>query len=209
MKAEIRELADRIRALEAELDTRLAERRRAFGYRMRKGRLVISRKVRARQAALKIGLRRYLVDSGALEILTSPFIYIVVVPIAALDAVASLYQAVCFRVYGLRQVPRREYVVFDRHRLPYLNAIQKLNCLYCSYANGILAYVAEIASRTEQYWCPIKHAERVAGTHLRYGDFLAYGDVGDYPNSLEDQRARLKAETGKTEAAKTPPEGGV
>lgn len=208
MKAEIRELVERIRTLEAELDRRLAERRRAFGYRMRHGRLVISRQVRARQAALKIGLRRYLVDSGALAVLTSPFIYIVVLPIAALDTAASLYQAVCFPVYGLRRVQRRDYVVFDRHRLPYLNAIQRLNCLYCGYANGVLAYVGEIASRTEQYWCPIKHAERVAGTHRRYDDFLEYGDVADYPDSLEAQRRRLKAETDGA-AAKTPPDSGV
>jgi hypothetical protein len=208
MRPEIRELLDRIRTLESELDAQLAERRRAFGYRMRQGRVVISRKVRARQAALKIGIRRYLVDSGVLAVLTAPFIYIVVLPIAALDAAASLYQAVCFPVYGLRRVRRRAYVVFDRHRLPYLNAIQKLNCLYCAYANGVLAYVSEIASRTEQYWCPIKHAERVAGTHRRYDGFLEYGDVTNYPESLGEQRRRLKAETDEA-AEKNPPESGV
>jgi hypothetical protein len=208
MKADIDDLLARIRTLEAELDARVAERRRAFGYRMRQGRVMISRRVQARQRALKIGLHRYLLDSGILTILTAPFIYVVVLPILALDAFASLYQAICFRVYGLAQVRRQDYVVFDRHRLPYLNAIQKLNCLYCAYANGVLAYVAEIASRTEQYWCPIKHAERVAGTHRRYDGFLEYGEVSDYPDSLEDQREQLKAEL-EGQNAKTPPESGV
>jgi hypothetical protein len=208
MKVETEELLARIRALESELDTRLAERRRAFGYRMRRGRVLISRRVQARQRALKIGIRRYLLDSGVLTILTAPFIYAVVLPILLLDAFASVYQAICFRVYGLSRVRRRDYVVFDRHRLPYLNAIQKLNCLYCAYANGVVAYVAEIASRTEQYWCPIKHAERVAGTHRRYDGFLDYGDVGDYPDSLDGQRRKLKAELAG-QNAKTPPESGV
>lgn len=208
MKVETEELLARIRALESELDTRLAERRRAFGYRMRRGRVLISRRVQARQRALKIGIRRYLLDSGVLTILTAPFIYAVVLPILLLDAFASVYQAICFRVYGLSRVRRRDYVVFDRHRLPYLNAIQKLNCLYCAYANGVVAYVAEIASRTEQYWCPIKHAERVAGTHRRYDGFLDYGDVGDYPDSLDGQRRKLKAELAG-QNAKNPPESGV
>ncbi|GLK53151.1 MAG: hypothetical protein CMF76_06250 [Maricaulis sp.] len=208
MRAEIDDLIARIRSLEGELENRLAERRRAFGYRMRQGRIVISRRVRKRQQALKIGLHRYLLASGVMAVLTAPFIYIVVLPIAALDAFASLYQSICFRVYGLARVRRRDYVVFDRHKLPYLNVIQKLNCLYCAYANGVLAYVAEIASRTEQYWCPIKHAARVTGTHRRYDGFLEYGDVADYPEGLEGQRQKLKQEL-EAGKAKTPPEGGA
>jgi hypothetical protein len=34
-----------------------------------------------------------------------------------------------------------------------------------AYANGVFAYVREVGSRTEQYWCPIKHARRVLGVH--------------------------------------------
>ena len=194
MRTEINELFEKIRSLEGELETRLAERRRSYGYKLEQGRLFITREARERQAALKVGLRRYLVDSGVLTILTAPFIYAVAVPVFALDVVASLYQAVCFRVYDVKQVKRRDYVVFDRHRLPYLNLIQKVNCFYCSYANGVIAYVHEIASRTEQYWCPIKHAERISGTHRRYGEFLEYGDVGDYPEGLDKQRQRLREE---------------
>ena len=141
---------------------------------------MISRRVRKRQQALKIGLHRYLLASGVMAVLTAPFIYIVVLPIAALDAFASLYQSICFRVYGLARVRRRDYVVFDRHKLPYLNVIQKLNCLYCAYANGVLAYVAEIASRTEQYWCPIKHAKPAKGVHPYHAGFADFGDAEAY-----------------------------
>jgi len=49
----------------------------------------------------------------------------------------------------------------DRSKLHYLNALESLNCV-CCYANGLTAFVAEIAGRTEQHWCPIKHARVLA-----------------------------------------------
>jgi hypothetical protein len=54
-------------------------------------------------------------------------------------------------------------ISFDRRKLAYLNAIEKLNC---DYANGILTYAREIASRTEQFWCPIKHAAMPRATGI-------------------------------------------
>ena len=48
-------------------------------------------------------------------------------------------------------MPRGQYIVIDRHRLKYLNAIEKLNCVYCGYGNGVIAYARDIAGRTEQY----------------------------------------------------------
>jgi hypothetical protein len=194
MKRDINELVAKIRDLESELEDKLIERRRDLEYKWSHGRAVFSREVKERQRKLKIGAGRFFASSGFWEILTSPFIYAVTIPLVLLDIFASAFQAVCFRVYGIRQVKRREYVVFDRHRLAYLNILQKINCTYCAYANGVLAYVLEIASRTEQYWCPIKHAERVKGTHRRDDAFLEYGDVQSYPDSLQAQRRALKAE---------------
>ncbi len=59
-------------------------------------------------------------------------------------------------------------------------ALEKLNCAYCSYANGVIAYVREIAGRTEQYWCPIKHARRAIGAYSHYAQFHDYGDAGGF-----------------------------
>lgn len=42
--------------------------------------------------------------------------------------------------------------------------------------------------RTEQYFCPIKHARKILGTHGRYNRFLAYGDAQDYAKRLEEFR---------------------
>ena len=61
--------------------------------------------------------------------------------------------------------------------LAYLNALEKLNCAYCSYANGVIAFTREVAGRTERYWCPIKHARRVLGAHPHYSEFVDYGDA--------------------------------
>lgn len=84
---------------------------------------------------------------------------------------------------------RTDYIVLDRGHLAYLNLLERLNCVYCSYANGICAYVAEIAARTEQHWCPIKYANRLRSPHSRYQHFLAYGDAERYLREIEAVRS--------------------
>ena len=93
---------------------------------------------------------------------------------------------------GQRSARRCELMVLGH--LAYLNAIEKINCAYCSYANGLLAYVREVASRTEEYWCPIKHARRVLGVHPRYGSFVDYGDADAYRHELERLRTEARSE---------------
>jgi len=86
-------------------------------------------------------------------------------------------------------VRRQDFIVFDRHHLAYLNVLEKINCAFCSYANGVISYAQEIASKTEQKWCPIKHARRLLMTHQRYIDFAEFGDVKGYisrVNNTED-----------------------
>ena len=121
----------------------------------------------------------------------APFTYALAVPIALLDGAVSLYQAVSFRLLGIEQVERSRYVVFTRQGLPYLNGLQKLNCAYCSYANGVIAYAREIASRTEQYWCPIKHEQRPPAPHERYDAFLPYGDATRADERMEALREQI------------------
>ena len=110
---------------------------------------------------------------------------------ALLDTWVTIYQWVCFPIYGIARVPRRHYFVIDRHKLAYLNAIEKVNCTFCSYANGLLAYVREVAARTEQYWCPIKHARPLAVPHTRYHLFFDYGDAEGYRRGLVTLRRTL------------------
>ena len=134
-------------------------------------------------------------------LLSLPFIYGMAVPFALLDLSIWLYQSVSFPLYGIARVRRRDSFVLDRARLPYLDAVQKFNCFYCSYANGVLGYAREIAARTEQYWCPIKHAHAPAGVHDRYRDFVDYGDAARFPSRAQRLRGSLVAEAADAEAA--------
>jgi hypothetical protein len=86
------------------------------------------------------------------------------------------------------------YMVNDRHRLAYLNIIEKANCGYCGYANGVMAYAREIISRTEQHWCPIRHARQVPDAHKRYPQFFPCGDAVSWREKLQDKRRDLVAE---------------
>ena len=138
-------------------------------------------------------------STPALVILSSPLIYMCVFPFLLLDVTVALYQFVCFPIYGIPRVRRKDYLVFDRGRLAYLNTIEKIGCLYCSYANGLLAMITEIGARTEQHFCPIKHARRLLQTHSRYGKFLPYGDARAYreqsdtvAQAYDDINARAK-----------------
>ena len=128
----------------------------------------------------KVSSWRHLRNTPWLVILSSPLIYACALPFLLLDAAVAVYQLVCFPIYGIPKVRRRDYLVFDRGKLAYLNTIEKVGCIYCSYANGLLGYITEIAARTEQHFCPIKHAHRLAKVHSRYGTFLPYGDARAY-----------------------------
>lgn len=133
----------------------------------------------------KTSVWRHIMGTRPLVLLSVPLIYACVVPFLLLDASVALYQTVCFPIYRIPKVRRKDYLVFDRGRLVYLNAIEKVGCVYCSYTNGLLAYIAEIAARTEQHFCPIKHAHPVLQPHSRYPKFVPYGDARAYRNRSE------------------------
>lgn len=173
----IAELSDKIQVLEQELEAELARRNAALRIGMEEGRVAFEAELLRRHRELRTRLAPYVLRARLLVLLTAPVIYALIVPLVLLDLFMTVYQAICFPVYKIEKVRRADYFAFDRGHLAYLNAVEKINCAYCSYANGLLAYAREIASRTEQYWCPIKHARRVIGTHARYAQFEDYGDA--------------------------------
>jgi len=173
-------LMDRIAALEMELAAEIAKERAGLRYGLEQGRIAFEQEVLRRHRELRTRLSEYILNARPLVVLTAPVIYSLIVPLVILDISVSIYQAVCFPAYGIEKVRRRDYFTFDRAHLAYLNALERLNCAYCSYANGLIAYVREIAGRTEQYWCPIKHARRMIATHDHYREFVDYGDAEAY-----------------------------
>jgi hypothetical protein len=148
--------------------------------------------VRSEQVKLRSSLLKYIRGSRFFVALTSPFIYGCIIPFVILDVFITLYQAFSFPIYGIPKVRRSDYIVFDRGKLRYLNLLERINCAYCSYGNGVLGYVVEIAARTEQHWCPIRHAHRIEHPHDRYPHFLPYGDAAAYRAKVDDVRSDFK-----------------
>jgi hypothetical protein len=191
MNERIARLLAQMNAVEEELRTALHEQETRVLFRVHGKRIEFEGSVRERHRRLRQGLVRWLARMRPQNLLTAPFIYGMAVPLAFLDLCLTVYQAVCFPIYRIAKVRRADYIVEDRRHLGYLNLIEQLHCTYCGYANGLIAYGSEIAARTEQYWCPIKHARKVLGSHARYARFLDYGDATDYPAKLEQFRAVL------------------
>ena len=188
MKDKLEGLLERIKELEKELLVEVEAKQQQFSYRIQDRKVQFTENARARHTLLAQKLTRYLYEAKPLSILSTPMILFCALPIVFMDFVAAVFQFVCFPVYGIPKVPRNDYVVMDRRRLFYLNSIEKWNCVYCEYVNGVLAYVQEIAGRTEQYWCPIKHALRLRTMHSRYSHFLDYGDAEQYRQRIEQVR---------------------
>jgi hypothetical protein len=134
--------------------------------------------------------------------LTAPAIYSLLVPLALMDVWITIYQRICFPIYGIPRVRRRDFIAFDRHRLGYLNAIEKANCSYCAYANGLFAYLREVSARTDQYWCPIKHARAMRDPHLHYPSFVDYGDAEGYHRRLPVLRTSWSSRKKPSEASR-------
>lgn len=188
MSVSVENLVARIRSLQDQLEDEIDAKRDEFNYRIEKRRVVFEAEVARRHREIKTRLWSYVKGARLLVVLTAPFIYALIIPFLLLDLFVTAYQAVCFPVYRIEKVRRADYIVFDRRHLAYLNGLQKLNCTYCSYVNGLIAFVREIASRTEQHWCPIKHARRIEGAHERYLRFIEFGDAEGFPERLENFR---------------------
>jgi hypothetical protein len=200
MRSRMDDLLENIAKLEHELELELNRARERWRYRIESGRIRFERDVRLAHQRLRQSIPRFLRESRVLNVATAPIIYSMIVPIALLDAWITAYQAICFRVYGIARVRRSSYVVIDRHHLAYLNGIEKLNCVYCGYANGVFAYVREIAGRTEQYWCPIRHAKRVRAPHPYYRRFVDFGDAEGYKRELPPLRTQLAEDASARDA---------
>jgi len=192
MHDEIRRILGEIRALEEELRDKLHAHEARLEFRIRGRRVELAEEIRAAHRKARVGIIRWVASGDIRNILSAPFIFALIIPFALLDLFLCIYHAVCFRLYRLPPVPRADYVVIDRHHLHYLNILQKLNCVYCGYVNGVIAWARELASVTEQYWCPIKHARKVRGSHTRYAQFIDYGDTEAMAVRVVDLREKLR-----------------
>jgi hypothetical protein len=192
--SKIPSLENAIQLLEKELMKEVALKRAELKYGMEKGRAIFEKEVLRRHKELKIGLWKYIKNVSPGVFFTSPIIYFGIFPIMIMDIFVTVYQFFCFPAYNIPKVKRSDYFVFERTHLQYLNVIQAINCAYCSYGNGVIAYAREIFALTEQHWCPIKHAKKVIGYHDKYQDFAEFGDADAFVKRYMKDREGKKIE---------------
>lgn len=185
MNERIESLLNKINELQDELHFEMAQLATRFRYTVEERKVIFEKDVAAYHRRLRKNVLQFILNARLPILLVSPFIYSMIFPLMILDLFLTVYQITCFPIYGIKKVPRDAFIVIDRHYLHYLNIFERFNCAYCGYATGLVAYAREIVARTENYWCPIKHARRIREAHSLYNGFEEYGDAEGY-------RARLK-----------------
>jgi len=194
MNDRIQQILSQITALEDDLRSALNEQQSSIFFQIKGKRVEFEQSIKEAHSRLKTNFFRWLVTNRPQNLITGPIIYSMIIPLLITDFFVTFYQWSCFPIYGIKKVRRSDYIVYDRQQLNYLNFIEKFHCTYCAYGNGMIAYVTEVIARTEQYFCPIKHARKILGTHARYERFLGYGDAENYEEKLEEYRRALEQE---------------
>ncbi len=196
MDDRIQQILNQITALEDDLRTALNEQQTSIFFQIKGKRIEFEQSIKETHKRLKTNFFSWLVTYRPQNLVTGPIIYSMIIPLLITDFFVTFYQWTCFPIYGIKKVRRSNYIIYDRQQLNYLNFIEKFHCTYCAYGNGMIAYVSEVIARTEQYFCPIKHARKILGTHSRYARFLEYGDAENYEEKLEEYRRALGKEKG-------------
>jgi len=192
MSERIKEMMVEIEDLKQKLKEEIEQQEKKIDYKIKNGHIEFEEEIFSKQKESMKHLLAWFSEIPFIQLLTAPVVYGMVLPALLLDLMLFIYTYVVSRVFKIRFAERRDYIVFARHYLGYLNIIEKLNCLYCSYFNGLMQYSAAIAGRTELYFCPIKHAKKIAYDHNYYDAFFTYGDGDDYPERLKKLREEVQ-----------------
>ncbi len=193
MTPRIEEMMQDIETMKARLREEIAKEEKKIAYTIKNGSVVFEEALLQRQRQQMKQLGAWFREIPFIQLLTAPVIYGMMIPAVILDLSLWIYKIIVGKVFNIKFAERKDYIVFDRHYLGYLNIIEKINCVYCSYFNGLMNYAVAIAGRTELYFCPIKHAKKVAYEHPFSYRFFSYADGESYQERLK----RLREETAK------------
>jgi len=196
MESKIKNILKKIDALNDRLNQEYSKLSEKYGFSIKRAKIVFLQKTKQKNKLFRIPTWKYVIPKNLGHFLSLPFIYMIIIPVVILDIFITIYQWVAFSLYQIPKVKRSEYIIFDRRFLDYLNIVQKVHCLYCSYANGIFAYALEIAARTERYWCPIKATKKQGFYHNWYKDFADYGNPEEWKEKF-NQRGVFSEQTNK------------
>lgn len=191
-KNRVTELLADIKNKKDELYTEYEKLRKKYDFSFKNGKVEFTKKAKEFQRNYKTPLKNYAVPKNVRHFVSMPFIYGMIIPWLFLDISLFVYQQTAFRLYKIPLVSRSDYILFDRKHLRYLNLIQKINCLYCSYMNWLFSYAVEIWWRTEKYWCPIKAARNKRWGHDWEEYFADYGDPEWFKKAFNSNKEFFK-----------------
>lgn len=144
MRSTIREILAKIESLNNDLREEYERLSAKYGFSFDHKKVIFLEEFRKRNKAFKFPTWKYVIPSNLRHFLSIPFIYGMIIPTVILDIFLTVYQWTAFSLYRIPKVKRSDYIIYDRKYLDYLNFVQKINCLYCSYVNGVFAYAVEI-----------------------------------------------------------------
>lgn len=176
MKSKINSILSEIDKKKDELKLEYNNLMEKYGFTLKWGKIVFNTNVINHNKKYRKSLIDSIFSAKIREIFSIPFIYSMIIPALFLDLMLFIYQQSAFRLYWIPLVKKEDYVIYDREKLHYLNIIQKINCMYCTYVNWLFSYAVEIWWRTERYWCPIKHAKKAVWSHNWEKYFADYWD---------------------------------
>jgi hypothetical protein len=198
MKDTIRDILAKIESLNNDLREEYDRLSKEYGFYIEKKKVIFLDQFKRKNKTFKFPTWKYVIPTNIRHFLSMPFIYGMIVPAVLLDIALTVYQWTAFSLYRIPRVQRKDFFIYDRRYLDYLNLVQKINCLYCSYVNGLFAYAVEIGARTERYWCPIKAAHKPKFSHGWYKDFADYGNPEEWSMKTSENEKAFKDAYGDT-----------
>ncbi len=187
MKSQINAILSEIDKKRSELKTEYWKLKVKYGFTFKNGRVVFNSNVIKANKRQRKSVLKTIFTAEVREILSFPFIWMMLIPAIILDVCLFIYQNTAIRLYWIPLAKRSDYIIFDRQELDYLNFIQKINCIFCSYVNWLFSYAIEIAWRTEKYWCPIKNAKKSLWWHDWEKYFADYWDAEWFKETLSNR----------------------
>jgi hypothetical protein len=133
MSPRVERLVDRIHNAEQHLKCEAKDQPRRWQGRVRRGHVWFDKELRETHLRIRQSIPAYVLEGDLLSLLSAPIIYSLLLPFVLLDLWVTLYESICFPIYGMSRVPRHRYFAIGRHKLAYLNGIEKVNCTFCSY----------------------------------------------------------------------------
>lgn len=191
MKSRINKILEEINNKKIELKKEYSKLKEKYWFKIEGKKIVFSSDIKQKNKIFKKSLADTIFSAEVREVLSIPFIYMMIIPAVILDLFLILYQNIAFRLYKIPLVKRKDYMIFDRKSLDYLNILQKFNCIYCSYVNWLFQYAVEVWWRTEKYWCPIKHAKKKKWEHDWERYFADYWDPEEF-SKIFNKENKLK-----------------